>query len=351
MSLRKIFDNRKDLGITITKDSSSFTLAPEHVIIEPGFNKRDYNSPAAKAHIKKLVEALRRGEDLGLFQVFITPDLKILGRDGHCRWQAIDEARSLGIPVKPIRCVEVSPEMEAKFKKAVILTSNNNLKLQPLERAATYADMIADGAEIKEIAELEGITEVAVRNMLKADKLPAEVKQQINDGKISVTHALSLHKEHGDELAKVIDDALAEQIESSKNSSAAAPLTAEEEQLDIFSSQSNPVQSNKEDWDVMDGLQDKKPSDIKAAGQATKAPTKAAGKQQPKEKKIRVTAKHLGTKIIKGEQAKSVSQLLKTLANKIQEAAANTDQLDMDCVSITIDKELAESIIRASSKM
>lgn len=347
-SLRKIFDNRADLGIEITKAAGAYKINPEDIEIEEGFNKRDYSAPDTAAHIQNLLEAIKANQDLGLFKVAIKQG-RILARDGHCRTLAIREALALNIPVKPILVEEVDPEAEAKCPELIILTSNNGLKLKPLERASTYVSIIEKGFDTKYLAKIEGISEVAVRNLIKAHNLPEDVKAFINQNVVSVTTALDLFKIHKNNLGKVIRERVSDQQISEPNQPSESQAITEN-QLTIFNiieSSSDETSPPKQDeWDLLSSFS----HDAKLV-QPEPIIQKPATPQQNinRKDKPRLTIGDFGAKTIKGEQSKNVIHILSKLVAKIENMPH--EEYDSGSISLTLDQELIESILTAHYKI
>lgn len=355
-SLRQIFDNRKLNGAIISKASDAYRVDPRLFKVDPSYNTRDYSDPDVQAHVDNLVNVIKQGGDLGVFTVAVKEGGLWL-RDGHCRNLAIVKALSLNVEVRPVLVREIDKDLEEGCSEAIILTSNNGLKLKPLERASTYARILAKGRTVRYIAELEGISEVAVRNHLKLHKLPDDVKHYIKTGKLSFTSALDLHKEHGERLASFLSQ-LEEKEEGGEDSTAGADT---EEQVTIFDAigsvaaptpTGTPSTSDREDhdWDLLGTPEVAPVSVVDLATPKKEAITSNPKTAQPKKPAPRLTGKDFGVKTIKGEQAKVVTQVLSSLSSKIEEAAAE-EMADPDSVTLTLDKELAESIIQLAKRI
>lgn len=360
-SLRKLFDNRGQMGVAISKGGGSYRIDSSELVFEEGFNPRLYDDPETIAHIEKLVDAIRRGEDLGLFKVFVK-DGKILARDGHCRSIAIEKAKALGLTVPPILINEVDAEIEAKCPELVILSSNNNLKLKPLQRAEIYVRIIDRGFDTKYLAGIEGVSEVAIRNLIKAHSLPEDVKALINEGVVSVTTALDLYKDHKDNLGNVIRSKMEEVGHASTAPEIAAPVI-KEEQLTIFSAinsapgdmspkigNSNKTEDKSDDWDVLSNLEDKSCPEITAHNSnEVEQKDSILGNGKIKLEKPRLTRGDFGAKTIKGDQAKSVISIFSKLVAKIENISH--EEMDGGSISLNLDQELIEVILSTHKKL
>lgn len=347
-SLRQMFDTRKDLGITITKSSSAFKLDPRMLVRDPGFNSRKYDTPANKDHIENLYRAILRGEDLGLFKVFVKNGVALL-RDGYCRSYAIEKALDTGLEVPPVTVEEISKELEAKGGHEVILTTNNGKKLEPLERGRTYKVMLDSGHyTIQQIADIEGCSAVAVRNLIKAFELPQEVKVHIEQGHISYTQALNLQKQYRDTLSSEIDtmlsraDSVLEEAQPSsiKSNDSTIPDMSGKGKLES-------VPDDAPGWDIMATMVDNSAS---SAVQKTKKEPATREVPATNNKKNKLTARNFGAKTIKGDQSTRVIKLVERFENLIREAATDID-CDPDSVSIKVDRELAEEVLALAHKL
>lgn len=103
-------------------------------------------------------------------------------------------------------------------RKAMVITTNNSLPLRVMDRAYFYLSyQMDDGMTHEEIAKLLNVSRQTVNNYINATKLPVEVQDAIDDGKVNITTALSdaRKKKHGEDVvtpeadkpkAPVVDD-------------------------------------------------------------------------------------------------------------------------------------------------
>jgi hypothetical protein len=130
---------------------------------EDGFNTREYERPEVQEHINNLADAYLAGDDLPPLRVTVI-DGRLLLRDGYCRRRAAMIARDRGAEITRLPVMEVKgDEVEQSL---VILTSNDGLKLTPLERAKVYARLIGMNLTEDEVAKRVRKTRTHVQQYL-----------------------------------------------------------------------------------------------------------------------------------------------------------------------------------------
>ncbi|WP_027859792.1 ParB/RepB/Spo0J family partition protein [Marinobacterium jannaschii] len=200
-SLRAYQQANKD---TVTK-GNMFSVPPQALVEEPGFNVRDYDDPDVVQHIRNLANAYARGDYVDPVVVKVV-DGKLFIREGHCRRLAMLLAIEEGAEILRTPVIEYKGDDAAQV--ALIVTSNSGLKITTLQTAEVYRRLSAWGFSDTEIAERVGKTSTHVRQMLDLLELPTELKQLIKDGKISATAALETFKEQGTAAVGTINKAV-----------------------------------------------------------------------------------------------------------------------------------------------
>lgn len=180
-------------------------LSPDVIEEEPGFNLRDYERPETKAHIAKLAAAWASGAQMPPLEVKIK-DGRCYVRDGHCRLRGASIAIENGAPIKRISVIELKGADDVAHVR--LLTSNDSLKLTPIQRANGYQRLRNYGWDDKEIAKELGVTETTIREAIRLLTLPDEIQAFVADGVIKAYFAVDLWREHGSETVAIIQEAI-----------------------------------------------------------------------------------------------------------------------------------------------
>lgn len=196
---------------------NGYRAALDLIFEEPGFNIREYDDPDVIAQIERYAQiyleadaefqkspntAPNPGEVLGAFTVRVAPDGKLFLTDAHLRNRGIRLAIQKG--AKNITWVPIVHDNSKSRAEsyAKIHTSQDNLKLKPLQVALNYARMInEEGLSPEQVAKAVGHTEMHVRQNLELLSLPEELKDLISKNRIAANVARELVKQYGDEQA------------------------------------------------------------------------------------------------------------------------------------------------------
>jgi ParB family chromosome partitioning protein len=106
---------------------------------------------------------------------------------GERRWQA---ARSAGMVTVPAIVKEATPQQVLEL---ALVENIQRADLNPLEEASAFRQLVEEfGLTQEQVADRVGKSRVAVTNILRLLRLPAEVKQALTDGTIHEGHARTL---------------------------------------------------------------------------------------------------------------------------------------------------------------
>ncbi len=106
---------------------------------------------------------------------------------GERRWRA---AQALGIPEIPSLIRAISDEETMEFS---LIENLQREDLNPIEEAKAFARLINElGHTQEQLAEAIGKDRTSIANALRLLKLPEEVQQALQDGKITAGHAKAL---------------------------------------------------------------------------------------------------------------------------------------------------------------
>jgi hypothetical protein len=192
-------------GVVKRKDAMQVRYAD--IVVNPAFNKREHGE-RLQAHIQALFQFIMGGGQVPDLEVIPVDGGKVQVVDGHSRHAAFGMAIAAG---KDIEYIGVKPfNGDDADRTARIATSNEGLKLTPLETARVYR-ALRDEHDLgpEDIARKVHKTRQHVDQLLHlADAAPA-VQQMVADGTVSATEAMKVARKHGDGAAQVLGQAAA----------------------------------------------------------------------------------------------------------------------------------------------
>jgi ParB family chromosome partitioning protein len=120
----------------------------------------------------------------------------IVTQQGPERYQLIagerrlEASRMAGLAMVPVIVKEATPQQVLEL---ALVENIQRADLNPLEEAAAFQQLVEEfGLTQEQVAERVGKSRVAVTNILRLLRLPAEVKQALADGAIREGHARAL---------------------------------------------------------------------------------------------------------------------------------------------------------------
>lgn len=178
----------------------------QDIHIKPGFNKRVLNDDYEAAQ-KELVEFLEQGGTVPALEVYPRDDGGVWLVEGHRRHDAYTRLKAAG---KAIEWVLITPFNGSDADRvARIATSNSQLPLTPIERAAVYSALRAFNWTPSEIAKRMGKRIDHVTDLLKLADADTSVQELVKEGAVSATTAVQHVREHGEKAAEVLGEKVA----------------------------------------------------------------------------------------------------------------------------------------------
>ncbi|MCQ2574834.1 MAG: ParB/RepB/Spo0J family partition protein [Alphaproteobacteria bacterium] len=119
---------------------------------------------------------------------------------GERRWRAAQQAGLTEIPT-------IVKTMDDKNMMEIALIENvQRENLNPIEEAAGYANLINNYQySIQDVSKMIGKSESYIRNFLRINELPSNIKEMVINGKISASHARTIAvAENPEQIAKNI---------------------------------------------------------------------------------------------------------------------------------------------------
>lgn len=164
---------------------------------EDGFNAR-MDSVENAEHIDRMARAFANGdtpETLEVVAVILedgTNGFKLI--DGHCTFKAVLRANEVyGASFKTLDLkVKEMTTLEQRFR---VLTSNNQKKLNMIERGKMYNDIATlEGKTQTEIADRLQVSVAQVSNCIQAFNMPNEMKELVAQGILSDSEAFNKYR-------------------------------------------------------------------------------------------------------------------------------------------------------------
>jgi ParB-like chromosome segregation protein Spo0J len=167
------------------------------IMEEAGFNAR-MDSVENAQHIDNMAKAFARGDEPETLEVVpvVLEDgsegFKLV--DGHCTFKAINRANeAYGASFESLEVK--AKEMSTLEQRLRVLTSNNQKKLNMVERGKMFHDLVElEGQTQTQIAERLNVSVAQVSNCIQAYKMPESIKQLVADGILSDNEALTKYR-------------------------------------------------------------------------------------------------------------------------------------------------------------
>lgn len=195
--------NFKDMARdgTVKRADIGMKMKLEDIHADPGFNVRFETNELAE-HIASLKAFILGGGSVPPLEVRPRDEGGAYVVDGHCRLEAFQQAKAEGAPIEWISIMPFNGNDADRVAR--MATSNEGLKLKPLELSVVYKRLRGMGLEMPEIAKLVNKTPQHVGQILTLADANTDVQQAVKDGDISPTEAVKVVKEHGDKAGEVI---------------------------------------------------------------------------------------------------------------------------------------------------
>ena len=136
--------------------------------------------------------------------------------DGHCRFEAAQEAIKRGAEIKTLPVV-VSPKgTNIEDLTVGLVTQNSGKPLSQYEIATVCKRLISFGWETKQIAKRLAYTVQKIEQLLSLVGAPAAVQDLVVDGKVSATQAIKTLQEHGEKAVEKLEEGVKKAEEKGK---------------------------------------------------------------------------------------------------------------------------------------
>lgn len=186
------------------KRFDAITMDPRDIVVEAGFNPRDWSLPANIESIQDMkAQIIAAGGVLQSLWVRLgggKDSKKAFLIDGERRLRASLELIAEGREdlVKRVPVIQKSLDVNDPLKRLILaLTANEGKPLTSFESGQSYVRLLTGGYTEEEIAAKTGKSLVFVRAAVAIVNTPKEVQQMVKDGEVSQSLAIKTVKEVG----------------------------------------------------------------------------------------------------------------------------------------------------------
>lgn len=185
-------------------------IDPAIIVTEDGFNYRDFTLPENKEHVQDLKKKIAAaGGVLQPLLVRFDPETKLpILIDGECRLRAVKELlEEGGTEIKTVPVIQKKNTTEAE-RVVMSLTANGQKPPSICEAGEAYKRLQTGGWTVEEIAQKTGNTVQHVNAAIELTVVDKPTRRLISMGAVSVAHARSEVKRHGEKASLVIQMAV-----------------------------------------------------------------------------------------------------------------------------------------------
>ena len=204
----------------VIKRADAMKIRYEDIHVEPGFNLRtaydllsEDERREAEEDDNRLLAHIASGGQVPPLEVRPRVDGGVWLVDGHRRHHNTGRAIAQGAPLQDkdgqVWIMVVPFTGNDAQRVARVLTSEENRKLRPLERALGYARLRAFGWDNARIAQDVHRTVNHVAQLLQLADAPSKVQAMVSAGQLAADEAVKVVRDHGEEKAtQVLDEAM-----------------------------------------------------------------------------------------------------------------------------------------------
>jgi ParB/RepB/Spo0J family partition protein len=181
----------------ITSKSDMFRVDPRALVIDPGFNVRNLDSPDAREALDALKASIKvEGVQVAL-EVRLIDD-KLIVVSGHRRHRAVMELIAEGNDIATVPAVAEPRSINDAERTARLITLNSGEPLSALEKAEVIRRLLNFGWSREKIQARFGYKSVqTINNYELLLSAPAIVHDAVSNGEISASEATAMVRAHG----------------------------------------------------------------------------------------------------------------------------------------------------------
>ena len=201
---------RKQVREIATNSDGLYKISLDQIKIRPGFNKRIKPEGLSEEMweqilmIPQLADGIyaSNGPAEPVLGDFYGPDGQFYITNGERRTRAMNhlirterETYPNGEPVNIVRILLNPPETTDIERKRKVITTQDNLKLKPIELAYAYLSFkTEDNMTNEAIGKLMQVSRQTIDNYILATEMPKETQEKVNNGEVSLTTALTEYR-------------------------------------------------------------------------------------------------------------------------------------------------------------
>ena len=186
-------------------------IDPRKIVVEQGFNGRDFDMAENQDHIESLKESIRERGVLEPLTVRLKDGNQVMLVGGECRLRAVLMLIQEGEKILTVPCQSEDRNTSSEQRIVEQVTRNSGKPFTPLETARLVQRLIHYGWGQGQIAKKLGKTASYVSHLLSVEGLPEAAKQMVRQGEVSAAQALSIVRSEGEsEGVAVLQDAVQE---------------------------------------------------------------------------------------------------------------------------------------------
>lgn len=199
-------------------------LDPRKVVIEKGFNARDFSTEENQAHVRNLADSIKEvGVELPLRVRLVGETFHVV--DGESRLRATLLAIEEGAPIETVPAIVEPKGVDDARRTATLLIANNGKRLTPMEQATVVARLAGFGWTPEQIHATTGISRGHISALMILHGVPAAVKTAVKAGKVAASVAIEVARDHGDDAGRVLGDMIARAQEAGREKATARDKT------------------------------------------------------------------------------------------------------------------------------
>lgn len=213
MSKNIVTQMRDADGVTRT---NGYTVDPRLIVVEPGFNHRDYNLQTNLDHVAEIKESIRQNGVQNPLWVRLDAG-KIVLVAGECRLRAVMELLEEGVDIKSVPAIQKTGSPEKILLMS--LTENTGKAPSQWEVGAGFQRLIDFGWSPAQIAKEMGQKESWVKHALELASADKETKDLLDQAAVTPSAAIYAIRHSGTGASL----RLKAQVEEAREKAAAKP--------------------------------------------------------------------------------------------------------------------------------
>jgi ParB/RepB/Spo0J family partition protein len=180
------------------------TIDPNIIVVEEGFNYRNFNLPQNKEHVQELKASIKVNGVLNPLWVRFDTETKMpVLVAGESRLRAVKELLAEGLEIKGVPCIQKKGNAEEILVQS--LQENTGKPPSKWEVGAAYQRLVNFGWTVEMIAERMGQTKRYVEEALELKDAPSHVKKLLSEAAVTPSHYLATFRKHGDKATMILE--------------------------------------------------------------------------------------------------------------------------------------------------